>query len=51
MSDFIQIWQPYLIAIDNKYCGSQVVYGSRGQVKTIYIPDLIDTKEAIMLEF
>lgn len=51
MSEFIQIWQSYRVAIDNKCCGSQVVYGSRGQFKTIYIPDLIEAKQAIMLEF
>lgn len=51
MSEFIQMWQQYSVAIDNRDWAAQVVFGSKGQIHGINIPDLIALKKSTMLEF
>lgn len=51
MSEFIQMWQPYSIMLDNRDLAIQVLYGSRGHFCGINVPNLIILKKSTMLEF
>ena len=51
ISEFIQMWQNYRVAMDNKDCGEQVMFTPYGQVTTISISKLNELKHSTMLEF
>jgi len=51
-SEFIQMWQTYVIAIDNDDCALQVNHDkSCGQCKIISLKKLNELKHSTMLEF